>query len=179
ADRPPDGARQPGALRGHARVPFPGRSPLRLWGRARDDPPLPRARRPRRDSRGAEDPARARGHAPGRNPGTGLVRRGTVRVSDPVSWFVIEPGWEVVGSDGKKVGTVEEVVGDSAEDIFNGLAVSIGLERPRYVPAEQVEAITDGRVRLSLSAAEVEQAKEFEEPPASLELSSEKAGLVD
>ena len=100
-------------------------------------------------------------------------------MSDPVSWFVIEPGWEVVGSDGKKVGTVEEVVGDSAEDIFNGLAVSIGLERPRYVPAEQVEAITDGRVRLSLSAAEVEHAKEFEEPPASLELSSEKAGLVD
>ena len=53
-------------------------------------------------------------------------------MSDPVSWFVIEAGWKVVDAAGDEIGEVESVVGDSAEDIFNGLAVSKGLlERPR------------------------------------------------
>jgi hypothetical protein len=33
-------------------------------------------------------------------------------VSDPVSWLVIEPGWEVVDANGEHLGRVEEVVGD-------------------------------------------------------------------
>ena len=44
----------------------------------------------------------------------------------PVSWLVIEPGWTVVAADGTEVGRVEELVGDSGIDIFNGLAVSTG-----------------------------------------------------
>jgi hypothetical protein len=40
-------------------------------------------------------------------------------MADPVSWFVIEPGWKVVDADGEQVGTVDEVVGDSGDDIFN------------------------------------------------------------
>jgi len=55
---------------------------------------------------------------------------------DPVSWFVVEKGWKVVGADGADVGTVDEVLGDSGTGIFNGLSVSTGLlSRPRYVPA--------------------------------------------
>jgi uncharacterized protein YrrD len=101
-------------------------------------------------------------------------------VSDPVSWFMIERGWEVVDARHEEIGKVEEVVGDSAEDIFNGLAVSIGLlGRPRYVPSEQVLSITEGRVRLALTAGELEQLGEFEEPPASLEIEGDKAGVVD
>ena len=34
-------------------------------------------------------------------------------MGDPVSWFVIEPGWKVVDSGGEEVGSVDEVVGDS------------------------------------------------------------------
>jgi uncharacterized protein YrrD len=74
-------------------------------------------------------------------------------VSLPVSWFVIEPGWKVATSDGKDVGTVHEVIGDEDADIFDGLAVSTGLlRRPRYVPAESVGEITDGHVRLTVTA---------------------------
>ena len=43
-----------------------------------------------------------------------------------VSWLMIEPGWEVLGSDGSRLGKVHEVIGDSGKDIFNGLAVSPG-----------------------------------------------------
>jgi sporulation protein YlmC with PRC-barrel domain len=101
-------------------------------------------------------------------------------VSDPVSWFVIEPGWKVVDAAGKEIGKVEEVVGDSEEDIFNGLAVSTRLlERPRYVPSERVQRITEGEITLSMTADELERMMEFREPPASLEIEGDKASITD
>lgn len=88
--------------------------------------------------------------------------------ADPVSWLVIEPGWEVVDAAGESVGKVHEIVGDSGDDIFNGLAVSPGLLRPaRYVPAEVVGTIEDGRVHLTISRQEVERLDDHEEPPPS------------
>ena len=99
--------------------------------------------------------------------------------SDPVSWFMIEPGWTVVDSTGREIGSVDEVVGDSSDDIFNGLSVSASLlGRPRYVPSEQVAEITDGRVRLSLSKDEIERLGEFEEPPTTAEVLPEGAGTL-
>jgi sporulation protein YlmC with PRC-barrel domain len=88
-------------------------------------------------------------------------------VSDPLSWFLIERGWKVVDAQGKHIGRIEEVVGDTEDDIFNGLAVSSGLlGRPRYVPAEQVGEITDGQVQLMLPAEHVERLEEHEPPVA-------------
>jgi hypothetical protein len=87
-------------------------------------------------------------------------------VADPVSWFVIEPGWEVVGSDGSKLGTVEETVGDSARDIFDGLTVGTGLlSKPRYVPAELVDEIVEGTVSLSVGKERFERLEGYREPP--------------
>jgi uncharacterized protein YrrD len=101
-------------------------------------------------------------------------------VSDPVSWLVIERGWKVLDTVGEEIGTVEEVVGDSGEDIFNGLAVNTALlDRPRYVPAERVQAITDGEVRVSMTADELKRMGEYQEPPASLEIEGDKAGVTD
>lgn len=75
-------------------------------------------------------------------------------MSDPVSWLAIEPGWTVVAADGSEVGRVEEVFAD--KDIFGGLAVATApLQNPRYVPAERVGTITEGRVQLVLSPDEV------------------------
>jgi uncharacterized protein YrrD len=98
---------------------------------------------------------------------------------DPVSWFVIEPGWKVVDSQGEEVGSVDEVVGDSSEDIFNGLSISPSLlSRPRYVPSEQVGAITQGRVQLKLTKDQVRHLGEFEEPPTTAEILPDGAGAV-
>jgi hypothetical protein len=97
---------------------------------------------------------------------------------DPVSWFVIEGGWKVVDADGQEVGSVDEVVGDSSDDIFNGLSVSTGLlSRPVYVPSEQVGSITQRRVQLRLTKDEVRNLGEFEEPPTTAEIEPEGAGL--
>jgi hypothetical protein len=71
-------------------------------------------------------------------------------VSDPVSWLVIEPGWEVVDASGERVGKVEEVVGDREDDIFSGLQVATHLlGKAEFVDAEKVGEITQGRVRLA------------------------------
>ena len=76
--------------------------------------------------------------------------------ADPVSWFVIEPGWEVVDSSGDRVGTVAEVAGDTENDIFNGLEVSSGLlGKSHYVPSENVGTIVQGRIALTVSKSDV------------------------
>jgi hypothetical protein len=84
---------------------------------------------------------------------------------DPVSWLVIESGWKVVDTQGEEVGSVDEVVGDSSNDIFNGLSISTSLlGRPRYVPSEQ------------LTKDQIHHLGEFEEPPTSAEILPEGAG---
>jgi hypothetical protein len=84
-------------------------------------------------------------------------------MSDPVAWLLVERGWEVVSSDGQKVGTVDEVLGDENADIFDGLAVASGLlKKPKYVPAERVGEIVDGRVTLELAKAEFDALAEYD-----------------
>ena len=88
-------------------------------------------------------------------------------MADPVSWFVIERGWEVAGSDGGKLGTVEEVLGDTELDVFDGLSVATGLlGKPRYVPSELVQEIVEGSVRLTIGQDEAERLDEYDAPRA-------------
>ena len=90
---------------------------------------------------------------------------------DPVSWLLIEPGWKVVSGDGTEIGKVEEIVGDTGKDIFNGLSVATGLlGRPKYVPAERVREIIDGCVELELSPDAVERLEDHEPQPPSEQL---------
>jgi hypothetical protein len=89
---------------------------------------------------------------------------------DPVAWKVIEEGWKVVGADGDELGKVHEVLGDADADIFNGLAVTPGplglLRHPRYVPAEQVRRIEEGRIELDLTGDDFERLGEHRSTPA-------------
>jgi hypothetical protein len=65
-------------------------------------------------------------------------------MADPVSWLMIEPGWEVVDAAGERVGKVDEVLGENEADIWDGLTVD-----GKYVPAEQVASIVEGLITLS------------------------------
>ena len=68
---------------------------------------------------------------------------------DPVSWKVVERGWQVLGQSGEELGTVEAVLGDVDADIFHGLMVAHGLlGRTTEVPAERVSEIREGEVVL-------------------------------
>ena len=84
---------------------------------------------------------------------------------------MIERGWDVVDREGKEVGHVDELVGDTNADIFNGLSVSTGLlSGTKYVPAESVASIVEGRVQLSLDASAFERLGGYDEPPPSEEI---------
>jgi uncharacterized protein YrrD len=84
---------------------------------------------------------------------------------------MIEPGWPVVSADGEEIGKVEEVVGDTGNDIFNGLAVSTGLlGKPKYVPSERVAEIVEGEIRLDLPADALDSLADHEPQPPSTEL---------
>ena len=88
----------------------------------------------------------------------------------PVSWLLIEPGWKVHAADGTEVGRVEEVVGDTTKDIFSGLAVSGGLlagilAKAKFVPAERIAGMSDGRVDLDLSTDAIDALDDHEPAP--------------
>jgi hypothetical protein len=84
-------------------------------------------------------------------------------VSDPVSWFLIEHGWNVVDADGKEIGHVEEALGDG--DIFSGVVVATGLfGTPRWVSADDVAEINEGSVHLRLRGDQIKQLKEYLRP---------------
>jgi hypothetical protein len=84
---------------------------------------------------------------------------------DPIAWLVLERGHSVVSADGDPLGTVEEILGDSVADIFDGLTVATGLlGKPRYVPAELVASIDTEAVRLAITTAEIDQLDEYEPP---------------
>jgi len=101
-------------------------------------------------------------------------------MADPVSWFMIEPGWKVVDSTGAEVGSVDEVVGDSTDDIFNGLSISTSLlGKPRYVPAERVGTITEGHVQVTMSKGELEGLGEYKEPATTAQILPDSASRVE
>ena len=92
---------------------------------------------------------------------------------------MIARGWSVVDTDGERFGSVVELVGDTTEDIFNGLVVETDAsDRSLYVPAEAVTDITDRCVATQLDRAAVEKLKPYQAPPPSLQISSEKASFV-
>jgi hypothetical protein len=61
---------------------------------------------------------------------------------------------------------VDEVLGDKNRDIFDGLAISTGLVgKPKYVAAERVGEIREGRVELQLSPDEIDGLEPYEPEP--------------
>jgi hypothetical protein len=92
---------------------------------------------------------------------------------------MIAPGWKVYAADGSEIGSVDEVAGDESHDIFDGLAVATSaLGRPRYVPAESVTAITEGRIDLSLTPEQAGALGDYLEPATSAEIEPDDRGGV-
>ena len=86
---------------------------------------------------------------------------------------MIEPGWKVLSASGAELGRVDELVGDTGKDIFNGISVSAGLlKRPRYVPSERVAEIVEGEIRLDLTDDEFDRLEDYGGAPPSTEIRS-------
>src|SRR5262249_42755855 len=114
-------ADQPAPRRHAQRVPLPLRAAGRLRRVAGNGGALPRAVRRDRRRRLGLRAARALRHPPRADAGSRLADLGSDRLmSEPMSWYMIEPGWAVVDSDGDEAGKVADVLGDTEADIFNG-----------------------------------------------------------
>jgi len=100
-------------------------------------------------------------------------------MADEVAWKVVEHGWAVVAADGEEVGTVDDVLGDSTADIFNGVSVSPGLLRHSvYVPAEHVARIVEGRLDLDLPADAFHRLPEAGDVPPSAQIRADTTDLT-
>jgi PRC-barrel domain len=84
----------------------------------------------------------------------------------PISYLALEEGTAVFAADGEEVGHVAHVLADEEEDIFDGIVISHGLGRHTFADAEQVGAIHERGVALTITAAEAEALPEPAENPA-------------
>ena len=84
--------------------------------------------------------------------------------TEPVSWRTLIYGTAVMSSDGAQIGTVREVLGDDAADIFHGLRVRLEHGgRDVMVAADDVASLTEDAVRLDLTNSAVEALTDFHE----------------
>ena len=84
---------------------------------------------------------------------------------DPVAWSYVERGTNVVGREGIRIGTVEQMLGTEAENIFHGVALRAAGGGPtRFIPADRVTSLTPARVEVQVAVDEVEALEEYQPP---------------
>jgi hypothetical protein len=86
----------------------------------------------------------------------------------PASYLTLEDGTGVWSSDDREVGTVAHVLADEEKDIFEGLVLDTG-DGHRFVEAEQVDELREGRVVLRIPAMRVAGLPEPSANPAALD----------
>jgi len=84
--------------------------------------------------------------------------------TDPVGWRGVIYGTPVTTVDGAKVGTVREVLGSDAEDIFHGLRVKLAASRRDVmVPADNVTAMSTEKIETDLSRSAIDALPTYDE----------------
>jgi len=74
-----------------------------------------------------------------------------------ISYLALPPGTPVVSADGEALGTVDRVIDNSKEHIFDGIVLR-GPAGLLWVDAPEVARIAERRVTLTLTAQEAEVA---------------------
>lgn len=84
--------------------------------------------------------------------------------TDPIGWRGLVYDTPVTTNDGARVGTVREVLGSDAEDIFHGLRVRLTADRRDVmVPADLVTTMTSAAVATNLSRSAIEALPTYDE----------------
>jgi hypothetical protein len=91
-------------------------------------------------------------------------------MADPISWYAIEAGWDVQDRAGAVIGEVTEVVGDQDADIFDGLRFEGEDGEERYVEADRVGEIVEGRVTIEAEREELEEGDDDVAGPGGAEI---------
>jgi hypothetical protein len=90
---------------------------------------------------------------------------------EPASYLTLKEGCAVVSSDGQKVGTVQHVLADEEDDIFDGIVIDceLGPGGMHFVDAPQVSECFERAVQLKLPASEVTELPKPAPNPAVME----------
>ncbi len=81
---------------------------------------------------------------------------------DPVAWGYVQPGTDVVGREGVKLGKVDAMLGTESEGIFHGIAIDPSNGGPvRVIPADLVTSLTPSEVHVLVSTEEVASLEEY------------------
>ena len=88
---------------------------------------------------------------------------------EPASYLTLEEGTPVVSSDGEEIGTVEHVLADEEEDIFDGLVIASGGHH-LFAEAALIDEMRAREVCLKLDAPSCRRLPEPSENPAVLEV---------
>ena len=84
--------------------------------------------------------------------------------TDPIGWRGVTYGTPVTTVDGVRVGTIREVLGSDADDIFHGLRVGLATgHRDVMVPAGNVTTLSASEVGVDLSRSAVEALPTYDE----------------
>lgn len=86
----------------------------------------------------------------------------------PRSFLQIDPGVDVISSDGERVGTLEHVLADEQTTIFDGIVIDVvaGPGGHRFVDAPQVAEFRERAVLIDVPAADVDGLPTPSENPA-------------
>jgi hypothetical protein len=90
---------------------------------------------------------------------------------EPSSYLAVKEGCAVVSSDGEEVGTVQHVLADEEEDVFDGIVIDtqVGPGGLHFVDAPQVTECFERAILLSVPAGEVSQLPKPAPNPAVME----------
>jgi hypothetical protein len=97
-------------------------------------------------------------------------------LGDPISYLALEKRTPVYAADGEQIGHVEHVLADDEEDIFDGIVIDEGLRECSFADAEQVAAIHERGVTLTLPAREARALPRPSANPAAMEVDPADTG---
>ena len=81
---------------------------------------------------------------------------------DPVAWNYVQPGTEVVGIGGERLGKVAAMLGTEAEGIFHGIALDADHGPDRMIPSDAVRSLTSSRVEVDVAASALADLEPYE-----------------
>jgi uncharacterized protein YrrD len=93
----------------------------------------------------------------------------TSDLGDPISYLTLAKGTPVFASDGDEVGHVAHVLADEESDVFDGIVIAHGLGHHAFADADQIAAIHERGVRLTVGGAEAQSLPRPSENPAVME----------
>jgi hypothetical protein len=80
---------------------------------------------------------------------------------DPIAYIALRPGTAIVSSDERSLGTVERVIDNPRENIFDGIVMRAG-ERRVWVDAPDIARIYERAVLLSIDAQATAELPDYE-----------------